>query len=101
MSMFIILAIIALLLVFIMFKWNNIRTKLAYLFIFLGIGFVMLFVFFVFIKEKSDLSSLDSTISAFRTYLAWMWSSTKETAKITGSAISEEIFPKIKGWFKK
>ena len=101
MSAFILVAIVIILIVFFMFKWNNIRTKLAYLFIFLGVGFVLLFAFFVFVKEKSDLSSIDSTLNAFKTYLAWMWSSTAETAKTTGHTINDEVVPKVKGWFGK
>jgi len=82
-----------------MFKWNNVRTKLAYLFISLGVGFALLFAFFVFVKEKSDLSSIDSAINSFKTYLAWMWSSMAKTVKTTGNVINEGVVPKIRGWF--
>ena len=71
MNWIIILAVFALLFVFFSFKMNNFRTRVAFIFIFLGVSFVVLSVLYVMSENKPDLSTFDGWIGSAKTYLSW------------------------------
>ncbi len=66
MNIFIILGIATLLLIYLGYKWNNIRTKLAFFFILFGMLF-LLFIFFIF-SGRLDFSDLGKASSSLKGY---------------------------------
>jgi len=66
MNILIILGIAVLLLVYLGYKWNNMRTKIAFFFIIFGAIFV-LFIFLV-ISGRLDVSDLGQASSSMKGY---------------------------------
>lgn len=66
MNILIILGIAAIILVYLGYKWNNMRTKIAFFFILFGAVF-LLFIFFV-ISGRLDFSDLGQASSSMKGY---------------------------------
>jgi hypothetical protein len=81
------LIIVALLVVFIGFKWNNLRTKLAYFFILFGVLFVLFFLFLVVTGSSFNFSSIGETITSLRVYFVWMRDAAVNVFETTGRVI--------------
>ncbi|MEX0920341.1 MAG: hypothetical protein WDZ69_02035 [Candidatus Pacearchaeota archaeon] len=90
MSSFLWWGLLALLVIFILFKWNNYRTKLAYLFIVLGIGFLLVTGFMVFSGGEVNFSTLDGVSSAAKTYVSWLVNAGSNIVEISSYVFNQE-----------
>lgn len=66
MNILLILGIAAIVLVYLGFKWNNMRTKIAFFFILFGVLF--LFLLFFMISGKLDYSTVGDASSSLKGY---------------------------------
>lgn len=90
MSTWLILVLVILLGVFFAFKWNNYRTRLAYIFIFLGVGFLILTGLILFSDGKVNFEAVEGVSSAAKTYLSWFINAGSNMIEITTYAFSQE-----------
>ena len=81
------LIIIAAIVIFIGFKWNNLRTKLAFVFIMVGVLVLIFFAFMVITGSTFDFSSVGNVLSSLRLYLVWAKEAAVSVFEITGRAI--------------
>jgi len=87
MNILIPIIIIAALLVYLGFKWNNMRTKLAFFFILFGVLFVLFFVFLVVTGSSFDFSSVGEIASSLRVYALWIKGAAVNVFETTGKVI--------------
>ena len=87
MNIFIFLALAAVLIVFIGFRWNNFRTKIAFFFILFGCLFILFFVFLVLSGSSFDFSNIGSIVSSLRVYFLWIKGLVINVFEVTGRAI--------------
>lgn len=85
-----IIAILAVLVVFLSFKMNNLRTKAAYIFIFLGISFLLLTGYVVFSGKGINLTTIDGVSSAIKTYVSWLGNAGSNIIKISSYVLKQE-----------
>ena len=82
------IVIVALLIIFVYFKMNNLRTKVAFFFIFLGVIFISLFAFLFSSGSTFNFSTLGKIVEETKVYLLWAKSAfvniVEFTGKITG-----------------
>lgn len=90
MSTFWWLGLLALLVIFLAFKWNNYRTKLAYVFIALGVGFVLVTGMIVYSGGDINLSTVDGVSSAVKTYFSWLVNAGSNIIEVTSYAFNQE-----------
>ncbi len=90
MSSFLWWGLLALLVIFILFKWNNYRTKLAYLFIVLGIGFLLVTGFIVFSDGEVNLGTIEGVSSAVKTYVSWFVNAGSNIIEISSHVFNQE-----------
>ncbi len=91
MNIILIGAVIALIFVFISFKMNNFRTKIAFIFIILGVSFLLITAYYVSADESPDLSKLDKLIGTGKIYASWLFNTVGNLFKITSYTIKENI----------
>ena len=87
MNVLIPLAIIAVILVYIGFKWNNIRTKFAFFFIMTGVLVVLFFAFLVTTGSSFNFSSVGNVISSLGDYTDWVKNAAIDVFEATGKVI--------------
>lgn len=87
---FIVIGILLVLIVFMAFKWNNLRTKTAFFFIFIGICFLLLTGYLVLSGKNIDFSSVKGVSSAVKTYVAWIINAGANVVKVTTYAFNQE-----------
>ncbi|MBU2616479.1 MAG: hypothetical protein KKB79_00670 [Nanoarchaeota archaeon] len=87
---FIIIAVLAFLGVFLALKWNNIRTKLAFYLITLGVVFILLIGFFVVSGKNVDMSTVDGVSGAVKTYLSWFSQVGSSVMRVSSYAVNQE-----------
>src|SRR3990167_10659481 len=87
---FLIIGIIALLLIFILFKTNNLRTKIAFLFILLGVGFLLLTTYLIFSGKEVNLTSIAGISSAAKTYVSWLGNAGSNVIKASGYLLKQD-----------
>lgn len=81
------LIIIVAALIYIGFKWNNIRTKIAFLFILFGALFLLFFGFLVVTGSSFDFSSVGSVVASLREYAVWTKGAATKVLETTGNVI--------------
>lgn len=86
MSLAIFLAITAIVVVLLGLKWNNIRTKMAFLLISLGI-FFLLMVFLFATGNGVDLDKINEVFSVAKIYFLWVKSALTKVFEMTGKII--------------
>lgn len=86
---FLIIALIALLLVFILFKWNNARTRLAFLFIILGVSFLLLTGYLIFSGKEVNLKTVGGISDAAKTYVSWLGNAGANIVKVSTYAFKQ------------
>ena len=84
------IAILVALVVFLAFKMNNIRTKTAYIFIFLGVSFLLLTGFLVFSGKEVNLTTIEGATSAIKTYVSWIGNAGSNVIKISSYVLKQE-----------
>ena len=85
MNILLILGIAALLLVYLGFKWNNMRTKVAFFFILFGVLF-LLFIF-VMASGRLDFSDLGQASSSLKSYFLTIKGFAVKVFETTGKVI--------------
>ncbi len=81
------LIIVAAILVYIGFKWNNLRTKLAFFFILFGVLFVLFFAFLITTGSSFNFSSVGDVVSSLRGYAGWVKNAAVDVFEATGKVI--------------
>ncbi|MEK6819446.1 MAG: hypothetical protein AABY10_05960 [Nanoarchaeota archaeon] len=89
MNWIIVAGIVVVLYVLFMFKMNNFRTKVAFIFIFLGVCFVLMTAYYVLSDNKPDLSNIDGWTQSGKVYFSWLTNAFSSAFKVTGDAIKE------------
>ena len=79
--------IIAAILVYIGFKWNNLRTKVAFFFILFGALFILFFGFLVITGSSFNFSSVGDVVSSLREYAIWAKGAAVKVFETTGKVI--------------
>ena len=87
MNIFILLALAVVVLVYIGFKWNTLRTKVAFFFILFGGLFILFITFLVVTGSSFDFSDVGSAISSLRVYFLWIKGLVINVFEVTGRAI--------------
>lgn len=87
MNIIIPLMIAVAIIVFLGFKWNNIRTKMAFFFILFGVLFVLFFAFLIFTGSSFNFSSVGEVVGSLRVYALWIKSTAVNVFETTGRAI--------------
>lgn len=87
---FFIIALVIILVVFIAFKMNNLRTKMAFIFIFLGVAFLLLTGYLVFSGKEINFSTVEGASSAVKTYVSWLGHAGSNIIKISSYAFHQE-----------
>ena len=87
MNILIIFAIAAIIIVYLGFKWNNIRTKLAFLFILFGVLFLLFFIFLMINGSGFNFSGITDAADSMRTYFLWIKGAVVNIFQVTGKAI--------------
>ena len=87
MNVLIPLAIIAVILVYVGFKWNNIRTKFAFFFILAGVVVVLFFVFLITTGSSFNFSSVGDVVNSVKVYGVWMKGAAVSVFETTGRVI--------------
>lgn len=91
MNFLIILGLAVVLLVYLSFRWNNVRTKLAFLFILAGILFLLFMGYLIVTGSEFDFSSVGSAVSSLRVYFIWLKGLAINVFEVTGRAIGFDI----------
>jgi len=92
MNILILFAIAAIIILFILFKWNNLRTKLAFFFILFGVLFLLFFIFLMVSGTGFSFSGLDDAVSSIRVYFLWLKGLAVNVFDITGKVIGTAKF---------
>ena len=79
--------IIVALLVYLGFRWNNIRTKFAFIFILFGILVTFFFIFLISTGSSFDFSNIEKVTSSIRVYFLWFKGLISNVFEVTGKAI--------------
>ena len=79
--------IVAAILVYLGFKWNNIRTKMAFFFIMAGVLFVLFFVFLIVTGSSFDFSNIGEIASSLRIYAIWIKEAAISVFETTGRVV--------------
>lgn len=87
---FLIIAIFVVLVVFIAFKMNNFRTKMSYIFIFLGVSFLLLTGYLILSGEGVNFSTIGGISSAAKTYVSWIGTAGSNIIKVSSYALNQE-----------
>ena len=87
---FIIIAILVFLGIMLALKMNNIRTKIAYFLITIGIGFLLLTGFIVVSGKNLDTSTIDGISSAAKTYVVWFGHAGSNVMKVSSYVVNQE-----------
>lgn len=87
MNILIPIAIGLLILIFVGFKMNNVRTKVAFFFILFGALFVLFIVFLVVSGENFDFSSIGNIFASIRGYFLWIKGAIVNVFELTGRLI--------------
>lgn len=87
---FLIIAIFVVLVIFIAFKWNNLRTKTAFIFIFLGISFLLLTGYLILSGGETNFSTIEGISSAAKTYVSWIGTAGSNIIKVSSYAFNQE-----------
>lgn len=93
---FLVVIIFIVLVIFIAFKWNNLRTKTAFLFIFLGVAFLLLTGYLILSGKDINFSSVDGISSAVKTYVSWFANAGSNIIKVSTYAFHQEWKPDVK-----
>lgn len=100
MNILIPIVVVALLIIFVYFKMNNLRTKVAFFFIFLGVILIFLFAFLFSSGPNSGFSTLGKIVGETKVYLIWAKSAlvnvVEFTGKITGIDWIQDISNNVK-----
>jgi len=86
---FVLIALGALLVIVLALKWNNVRTKMAFYFITLGVAFVLLLAFMVFADKAPNVDSVDGVFSAVKTYTSWIGQAISGVVKVSTYAFNQ------------
>lgn len=84
------IAVLGVLVVFLAFKMNNFRTKAAYIFIFLGVSFLLLTSFLVFSGKEVNLTTVEGVTSAIKAYVSWIGTAGSNVIKISSYVLKQE-----------
>ncbi len=87
---FLIVAIAVVVIVFIAFKMNNFRTKMSYIFIFLGVSFLLLSGYLILSGKGVNFSSVGGITSAVKTYVSWIGTAGSNIIKVSSYALNQE-----------
>ena len=87
MNVLIPLMIVVSILIYIGFKWNNLRTKFAFFFILFGVLFVMFFIFLVATGSSFNFSNVGEIFISVKTYAVWIKGATVNVFETTGRVI--------------
>ncbi len=87
---FLVIGILVLLIVFIAFKWNNLRTKMAFIFIFLGVAFLLFTGYLVLSGKEVNFSTVEGISSAAKTYVSWLVNAGSNIIKVSSYAFHQE-----------
>jgi uncharacterized membrane protein len=79
----------AALFVFLLFKMGRARTKIAYVFILIVVGFLVISLIVVYSGENVDLSNLDGVTHAAKLYFSWLGNLLNNLGRISGYAVSQ------------
>ncbi len=85
MSVIIFLAIMALIVVLFGLKWNNLRTKMAFIFIALGVFFV--FLMGLLVTGNWNVTTMAEFFSETKVYFLWVKSALGKIFEVTGKII--------------
>jgi hypothetical protein len=91
MNLLIILVIAAVIIIYLGFKWNNLRTKFAFFFILFGVLVVLFFVFLMMSGSNFNFSSLGDAVSSMRVSFLWIKGAIVHAFEITGKAIGLNV----------
>lgn len=86
---YLIVAGVAFLLIFLALKWNNVRTKIAFYLITLGVVFVLVIAFVVVSGEGIDSDSINGVTSAVKTYASWIGQAASSVVKVSTYAFNQ------------
>ncbi len=87
---FLIVIIFVVVVVFFAFKMNNLRTKTAYIFIFLGASFLLLTIYLVLSGSAINFSTIGNVSSAVKTYVSWIGNAGSNIVKVSSYAFNQE-----------
>lgn len=87
---FLIVAALAFLGLMIALRMNNIRTKIGYFFIALGLGFLLLTGFIIFSGESVNADTIDGVSGAVKTYVAWIGQVSSNVMRVSSYAVNQE-----------
>ena len=91
MNTFLIIAIAAVIAIYILLKLSHLRTKFAFFFILIGVLFI-LFVVFLFVSGSNfTFSSVDTTLSSFKGYFLWIKGLVTNIFQFTGKVIGTGV----------
>ncbi len=86
MSLVVFLAVTAIVIVLLGLKWNNLRTKMAFFLISLGVLFLL--IVFLFVTGNGvDLNKINEIFSGAKIYFFWVKSALSKIFEITGKII--------------
>ena len=69
---------------------NNLRTKVSYIFIFLGVSFLLLTGYLVLSGKEINFSSVEGISSAAKTYVSWLANAGSNIIKVSSYAFRQE-----------
>ena len=87
MNVLIPIIIIAVVLIYLGFKWNNLRTKFAFFFILFGVLFVLFFTFLIVTGSSFNFSGVGELASSLKIYALWIKSAALNVFEATGKVI--------------
>ena len=73
-----------------MSRANSARSRVAYIFVYIGVAFLIISAFYVYSGKEIDVSTLDGVIKTVRIYTAWLVHAFGNFIKITGYAIDQD-----------
>ena len=85
-----IIGILAVLVVFILFKTNNLRTRIAFIFILLGVSFLLLTGYLIFSGKEVNLTTIGGISSAAKTYVSWLGNAGSNVIKISSYVFKQD-----------
>ena len=91
MNTFLIVAIAAVIIIYILLKLSHLRTQFAFFFILIGVLF-MLFVVFLFVSGSNfSFSSIDNVFSSFKGYFLWVKGLVTNVFQFTGKIVGTGV----------
>lgn len=72
MNPLLIFAIAAIVIVYLGFKWNNLRTKFAFFFILFGVLFLLFFIFLMINGSGFNFAGISDAAASMKTYFLWI-----------------------------